>query len=678
MKTIDKNTTPMLEIARSYVKNGLSVIPLRFKDKKPSIESWAEYQKRPPTEEELKVWFDNGTPQNIGIVTGRVSGIAVLDFDTPEAIEIARRNGMPVCPIAKTGKGYHGYFLYQDGIRNFQKRVDLPGIDLRGQGGYVVAPGSVHSTGERYKWVKGRQLGEVELAPLPDWVLPLKPENKQPIKNLYLGVDKGNRNNALTQLVGSWVNDGGSIEDILGQALLWNEGNNSPLPRKEIETTVKSIFEKHQREAPAWEPKIEKWPVLDSKALYGFAGKFVELACRNSEADPAAVLATFLARFGIEAGDKSFLWVGDTKHYARIFAVVVGASAKSRKGTSSKPVQRLFLLNDSFPISERLYKTANTSPGPFSSGEGVVFAVRDEIKEWSFDKKAGRGEFIVKDPGIEDKRLFVLDEEFGGILTCARRDGNTLSTILRTAWDSGNIDPLTKNSKIKATGAHIGWVSHIVRQELERKLSEVESFNGFANRVLWVCAKRQYEVALPKPMPENELRKLQGELLDILSMTKNATPILLSPAAETKWVEVYPELSKDYPGLTGCVINRGEAQTLRLAMIYCLLDGKTIITPDHLGAAQAFWTYCRESAQYIFHGREEDNATRKIIEALETAPQTGSELYKLFGNHISKNRLENLLQDLISSNKITSEKIQTDGRSRSIYSLKTSREVIEL
>ena len=62
---------------------------------------------------------------------------------------------------------------------------------------------------------------------------------------------------------------------------------------------------------------------LDQNALHGLAGKVVNLATRNSEADPAAVLATFLTRFGVEVGPRPVLMVGDTKHYPRIFVVGV-------------------------------------------------------------------------------------------------------------------------------------------------------------------------------------------------------------------------------------------------------------------------------------------------------------------------------------------------------------------
>src|SRR3990170_8888798 len=138
-------------------KMGYSVIPVNA-DKKPAIPEWKPYQTKRPTEDELQEWFNNRSKNNIAIVTGTISGIVIVDFDTPEAVKLAKEKGFPLTPLVKTGKGDHAYCKYQEGIRNFQKRDDLPGIDLRGEGGYVVAPPSIHKSGKVYEWVKGRGL----------------------------------------------------------------------------------------------------------------------------------------------------------------------------------------------------------------------------------------------------------------------------------------------------------------------------------------------------------------------------------------------------------------------------------------------------------------------------------------------------------------------------------------
>ncbi len=242
MQKLDMSVT--LQAARDYVANGFSVIPVLPHGKKPAF-SWKEYQQRLPHDEELVGWFGNGTQYNIGIVTGDVSGLAVVDLDSGQAVAFAKDHNIQPSPMVKTGRGFHVYYKTKDGIRNFQQRDDLPDIDLRAEGGYVVAPPSVHESGRSYEWVKGRELGEVEMAELPAWVLAEKPEEKRAVKELYHGVENGGRNKALARLVGSWINDGGSLEEIIEQAQVWNTGNSNPLPSGEVERTVQSISERH-------------------------------------------------------------------------------------------------------------------------------------------------------------------------------------------------------------------------------------------------------------------------------------------------------------------------------------------------------------------------------------------------------------------------------------------------
>jgi putative DNA primase/helicase len=248
------NTT--LDLARNYLAKGFSIIPLKPKSKKPAIESWKEFQGRRPTEEEIRQWFDNRSKNNIGIVTGRISGIAVIDFDSPAAIQFAKDQAFPPTPTARTGNGFHGYFQYREGTRNFQKRDDLPGLDLRGDGGYVVGPPSIHESGRAYTWLPGQSLEDLPLAPLPEIILIKNQKEKTPLREAYKGAKEGTRNETLARLAGSWVSDGLTIKECMEQAAIWNQKNSPPLPDREIEQTVKSIFTKdHQEREQKKEPE---------------------------------------------------------------------------------------------------------------------------------------------------------------------------------------------------------------------------------------------------------------------------------------------------------------------------------------------------------------------------------------------------------------------------------------
>ncbi|MFZ0931364.1 MAG: hypothetical protein WAN11_22360 [Syntrophobacteraceae bacterium] len=410
--------------------------------------------------------------------------------------------------------------------------------------------------------------------------------------------------------------------------------------------------------------ELKEWPSLPERALAGIAGEFVELATRKSEADPAAVLATFLVRVGIECGTGPHMMIGDSKHCARINAVIVGNSSKARKGTSGRPVSRVFNFN----AQERgidypsFYSAARETPGPLSSGEGLIYAVRDQVKKWDVNKKTGEGKWIIDDPGVDDKRLFVLDEELAAALQCTRREGNTLSTVIRSAFDNGNLDPLTKTNRISATGAHIGIVSHITSAELHKLLDETQVLNGFANRYLWICARRQKLVPIPEPMPERELRKIQCKLLQIFDAVKSIELVSFSAKARETWIEMYPRVADDHLGFVGCVINRAEAIVCRLSLIYALLDASKTIEVKHLESALAFWTYAKESAEYIFAGRETNPISQKILDACELAPVSLTDIYGLFSNHVTKRQIGTAVQELIASGKVKVQDEETTGR----------------
>ncbi|MDQ0340249.1 uncharacterized protein (DUF927 family) [Caldalkalibacillus uzonensis] len=142
-----------LKYALKYASLGWSVIPLQPKDKKPIIKSWMEYQSKRADEQQIKEWWSKWPQANIGVVTGSVSGIVVFDIDGEEGQKSVEENNfkLPWTAISNTGKGYHYIFKHPGHeIRNFARR--LPGLDFRGDGGYIVAPPSIHPSGRKYEW----------------------------------------------------------------------------------------------------------------------------------------------------------------------------------------------------------------------------------------------------------------------------------------------------------------------------------------------------------------------------------------------------------------------------------------------------------------------------------------------------------------------------------------------
>src|ERR1019366_937832 len=155
----------MLNAALQYRRMGFSVIPLRPKEKLPLF-SWAEFQKRRANESEITKWWTDYPHANIGIVTGKVSSVAVVDLDGPLGIANGMRLALPATMTSLTGEGRQLFYKYREGVCN-SASVVAEKVDVRGEGGDVVAPPSVHPNGKRYQSLSGSVLNVRGLKDFP-------------------------------------------------------------------------------------------------------------------------------------------------------------------------------------------------------------------------------------------------------------------------------------------------------------------------------------------------------------------------------------------------------------------------------------------------------------------------------------------------------------------------------
>jgi Domain of unknown function (DUF3854) len=360
----------------------------------------------------------------------------------------------------------------------------------------------------------------------------------------------------------------------------------------------------------------EVWPSpLRPIAFQGVFGAIVRALAPESEADPAALLIQQLVFFGSLIGRTAHFRVEADTHYLNLYAVLVGRTAKGRKGVSTGQARRVY-----DPIDHTWTTTRQTSG--LSSGEGLIWAVRDPIEKQSPIRKAGRVidyQTVKEDHGIEDKRLLVVEAEFAGTLRALTREGNTLSAVMRQAWDGLPLRALTKNSPAHATGAHISIIGHITRDELRRYLDATEAANGFGNRILFLCVQRSQ--LLPEGGRLVAFDDLQRRLEEAVAHARTVTTMRRDEDARALWHAVYESLSAGRPGLLGSMTARAEALTMRLACLFALGDGSAVIRRPHLEAALEVWRYAFASAQYIFGGSLGDPTADAIVQALQAAPE---------------------------------------------------------
>jgi hypothetical protein len=386
------------------------------------------------------------------------------------------------------------------------------------------------------------------------------------------------------------------------------------------------------------------WPVLAQAAYHGLAGEVVARILPNTESDPAALLLQYLVCFGNAAGRLPYYLVEGTQHFANLFALLVGETSESRKGTAADRIVPIFRIADPIWAHERI-------TGGMSSGEGLIYPVRDPII-----KVNKKGEDEVVDAGVDDKRLLLDEREFFQALAVLKREGNTLSRIVRDAWDCREmIGSLTKHSPTRATRPFISIMGHITPHELRQTLDHTSMANGYANRILLACVHRSKLLPHGGTRDEEIIGLLSARTLEALTTARGIGRVTMTPAAAEHWVGIYTELAKGAPGLLGAITGRAAPQNIRLALVYALLDQAAEIDVVHLEAALALWRFCEASARHIFGDTVGDPTADTILRALRSAGASGlsrTDLFNLFGRNISANKIDTALALLLAAGKV--------------------------
>lgn len=657
-------------------------------------------------------WWALNPEANIGMPTGAVSGVVVLDVDMDSTkmvngeqalAELVSRYGpLPETLTVKTPRGGRHIYFKHPGVKvpNSTSKIG-PGLDIRGIGGYVLVPPSKTARGA-YDYVN-----RAAIALMPEWLLNQigsgRGEQSHSLANTTITAatnqeEEGRIRTALASVPASvshddWVRVGMALH-------AWNAGQGKTIWQEWSQTCPEKF---NQRDLDAawnsfkpnggvglgtlfalaqqhgWQPAsvnktksknngsidgestevlVPKWPAPPRpEAFYGWLGKYVERLMPHTEADPMALLIQLVVGFGNILGRSAYFQVEADKHYLNMNAVVVGNSSKARKGTSWGHVNKF------------LKKIDPSWPAPItglSTGEGLIHQVRDPVVVTN--KKTGKEE--VEDEGQNDKRLLAVESEFGRLLQCANREGNTLSAVIRQAFDSGDLRVATKASPERATNAHISINGHVTLAELNLLLSKNDSANGLANRFFWVVVKRS------KLLPEGgdadavNFEDIRYQLSEAVIFARQVGRIKLDSEARELWRNIYTALSAEQPGLLGAVTSRGEALVMRLATLLAVTDWSNTISVAHLKAALAIWDYCAASAKFIFGNTLGNPVAERVLATLKQAGATGLTLtgiHSEFNGHLSRGELHAALKELHSQGLANFESVKTSGRPSQVW-----------
>lgn len=267
-------TNVNLEWALYYQKQGLSIIPVR--EKMPLIK-WKEYQSAPAREEQIKEWWEKYSDADIGLVTGSITKRLVLDVDGPTGADSIKDLTIPATQTVRTRRGVQYHFRWSAEFTGKTTVAGvLPGVDVRGEGGYVKMPPSKCSDGTLYEFHTGKGLHEIELAEAPEWLkkLLIKPIEQKVapaisgkenwIGEVIDGVGMGDRHEAFKKLAGYYFNL--MHPDVAAQHLRdWNSKNTPPM--EDMEDKIADMMQRFKNgeyeskflEKKAAEPKDLAW-----------------------------------------------------------------------------------------------------------------------------------------------------------------------------------------------------------------------------------------------------------------------------------------------------------------------------------------------------------------------------------------------------------------------------------
>ncbi|MFZ0520076.1 MAG: bifunctional DNA primase/polymerase [Candidatus Acidiferrales bacterium] len=681
----------VLKHAKKYTKWGWRPVPVPRKQEAPRLQGW---QKLRLDEADISEFFTEDA--NIGVLLGEPSKDLVdVDLDCGEAIFLAPHFLHATGRIhGRASKPKSHYWYHVKPVPKPEKFCDIDGtcmVEIRSTGQQTIIPPSIHPGGERVEWA---ETGKAKRIPPHELSVQVKRTAAATLIARHRP-KPGSRHELSLSLAGVLLREGwDDIEAGEFISLIAQAANDEEWRARDaaVRTTRKRLDEAGKAtgrarfaelvgadvaarfcewlgisQPPTTSPGIRSaeaaWPKpLAEAAYHGLPGDIVQNVGPITEADPAGLLVQLLVSFGNAVGRAAHFSIGAAKHYTNLFVVLVGLTAKSRKGTSWSENERLLRDADVIWASRCLLY------GGLASGEGLIWAVRDPVeKSMAPPRGSKQDQDVTKvvDKGITEKRRLVLETEFSSPLRVIRRDGNTLSAVIRRAWDKGDLNNQTKNSPARATGAHISIVGHITRDELLRELSASEGSNGFANRFLWVCVRRNKLLPFGGQLPCKTRVSLTARLQKALQFGRKAAALRFTNQAKKLWEHVYPKLAADVPGpLLNAVTSRAEAQVLRLSMIYALMDCSICIKRCHLEAALSVWRYCEDSARYIFGDSLGDAVADRILKSLRKSPKglTRTAIRELFQRNRSKVEIKNALRVLREHRLARRKREKTRGR----------------
>ncbi|HEV8339584.1 MAG TPA: bifunctional DNA primase/polymerase [bacterium] len=509
---------------------------------------WKPYESRLPTETEIRRWWTQWPGANIGLVTGKISRVVVVDADSPEAIALIERWAEGAAPKVETGRGRHYYFTYPEGeaVRSEDIEVESTKLEVQSDGNYVLLPPSVHRSGRAYSGdfpqavpppIPGRLLQALKYGQVPRRSIP-----QTEIDRLLRGpILDGQRHDAAKTLATHFVALG-TPERVVRETLrAWAQTACAPPGDEEhIEKIIDWAFEQERVNARKETPTVP----FPEEAYVGLGAEFVDLFAPHTKASRQFLLFSFLTCLGHLVADRLLMPSVDPQS-PRLYTILVGPTGEGKSTAKRLAVDVFTRANTEFP---------NTIMHGTGSGEGIALRL---------SSKDGRR-----------RKVLLAVDELSGLIEKAKAEGSILLPVLSTLYEDTDFDNATVKSG--TSSVRKGYLTLLtattpVRYETVWRAEFIRI--GFTNRV-WLVWDTTSDPghATPGEVDARGLdafvTRLQDAVLDILA-APHQTMVRMSPPARAAWESWYKSR------MDGSVYTtRLDVQGWRLMMLLALCRGE--------------------------------------------------------------------------------------------------------
>ena len=568
-------------------------------------------------QETIREWWGKWPQANIGLLMG--DGLLAVDVDPDKGGDESIRDlgDLPDTVTGLTGGGGRHLIYHSDA--DYPNRAGIaPGVDIRSEGGYIVAPPSQHVSGGSYEWEVDHAPGEMNPAPLPAVLRRLLQNGHAPAPEVGEQIPEGERNSTLASLGGTMRRRGMEEAEISAALLAVNTNRCAPpLPEHEVQDIAKSVsryapgeMPKHTATPPSDNGRSQPYeappsPALPHECLRGTFADWVSM-WKEYEGTDAFDFIAILAAFGITLGRRVRIDYANPT-FANFYACFYGPTNTSKK--SSAIARGVDLALSANPSISRI--------GGLLSAEGLL----QRIGHDPTDDKAP--------PRPRQKALMEL-EEFRVLLAKARQEGaGGLIPFLTQLWDCRPEYSLTvRRCPIVSVEPTVSILAASTAEWLEAGLVDADTYGGFTNRWLFITGPMRPLNPLPPDRDQRQWTAIVKQLHEVSDTFKMDTKVILSEPAAANWRSFYLDFhGQDWGTETVAkVIQRVPVYVMKIAMLYTADRGESTVTAEDMEAAISFGQFAVNSAATLFadiSGTRSAKLERLIRRHVETAGGAG-------------------------------------------------------